>query len=1005
MNRDRKWEMNGGYALGASRNRLSDGWIGLLKRAFVFSFACALLASVQVQGAGLGTLTAENGKTFVLKIAGDQKPYQLIVYSDTGKELGYYPVVDKPDRIEGHKVIFDYASVDGNTIPFKKGPPKTIELDTAQVAFQTGLAAAMVSLKKGGGAPLNRTVPDPEMERAARSRLESRNWNRIVESFNHGWVFALANEITSETAEEIPPPRWRRVDLPHDWGVEHPVHGGYPSGSSGGFTKAGLGWYRKTFTVPDDWNDRRVFIDFGGVFMNSDVWINGKWLGHRPYGFTSFRYDLTPFLEFNAPNEIKVRVDNTLQRSARWYTGSGIYRDVNLVVTDPVHVDNWGTYVQTPQVSEKEATVVLKTKIANTLNTSGKITVRTTVAGQTVESKQHVESLEKEDVVQILKISNPRLWSLEQPNLYTVVTEVLVNGETLDRYETPMGIRTLEFDAGKGFLLNGKSVNLKGVCIHEDGGGAVGTAVPIEVWERRFRILQEMGCNAVRCSHNPFRTAFYDLADRMGMLVIDEAFDEWKVGKREHAYADYFEEWAERDLVDMMKRNRNHPSIFMWSIGNEIRDIREPGGADTAAWLSNIVKKMDRSRPTTIGLNHTPEEGDPLYDAVDHIGINFGHHVADKKNPECSKYDRVHEEHAGRFIYGSETTHSFQTRGVYKTLTFRKNTTKQPHLAETEIFNFDPNYNSSYDNAFIEHHNRYTLNYMRQNPWLAGEFRWTGIDYLGEAGNFPSRFKSFGIIDMCGFPKDAYYLYQSTWTDRTVLHVLPHWNWEGMEGTEIPVWIYANQCDEVELFVNGKSQGRKVFDEQQLYVAWDVPYAPGELRAISYKAGRKVQETLMATAGKPASIELLVDKNEIRPNHRDIIHAQVRILDADGNFVPTAGNTIEFSVSGPAGILGVDNGDPLDHDPLKAERRKTFNGRCLAIIQSGFEEGDVVIRAESPGLESAQSTVAIKGTVPDFSHSYTVPAEAGYEVSTYEMNLCVPGDHVETKSGKKKRVK
>jgi len=571
----------------------------------IILFALSLLSSSYATMEEFGQLTSATGKKYIINYDGSQKPGMLEVCSSNGKAIGFYHVVDRPDRIEGHRIVFaQYADVDGNVIAFKDESPKEVELDTAQVVFQTGkTAVAAVPVVGKKRSAIERKVPDPGKEVAARKRLVSRDWKRVVESFNQGWIFVLADETKGELAEWIQPARWRRVDLPHDWGVEHPVHEGYLSGSSGGFTKAGLGWYRKTFTLPGDWKDRRIYIDFGGVFMNSDVWINGHWLGHRPYGFSSFRYDLTLYLKFGELNGIKVRVDNTLQRSARWYTGSGIYRDVNLVVVDPVHVANWGTYVQTPKVSAKAATVSMKTTVVNSSDKARKITVRATVAGQKTETAETIPALGQKEIAQTLNVPNPRLWSVDAPNLYSVNTEIVSGGKSLDQYETPFGFRTLEFDAKKGLSVNRKPIKLKGVCIHEDGGGAVGTAVPVDVWERRFKILKEMGCNAVRCSHNPFFAEFYDLADRMGMLVIDEAFDEWKVGKREHAYADYFEEWAERDLKDMMRRNRNHPSIIMWSIGNEIRDIKEPGGADTAAWLCCIVKSMDRSRPITIDLS------------------------------------------------------------------------------------------------------------------------------------------------------------------------------------------------------------------------------------------------------------------------------------------------------------------------------------------------------------------------------------------------------------------
>jgi len=961
-------------------------------KKIILLLVLSLLNSSYAAMEEFGRLTTATGKKYIINYDGAQKPGMLEICSPNGKAVGYYRVVDRPDRIDGHRIMFDrYADVDGNVIAFKDDPPREIELDTAQVVLQPGSAPNVPNI--GKKLPdIDRKVPDIGKEVAARKRLVSKDWKRVVESFNQGWIFALADETKGELAGQIPPARWRRVDLPHDWGVEHPVNEGYLSGSSGGFTKTGLGWYRKSFTLSNDWKDRRVYVDFGGVFMNSDVWINGNWLGNRPYGFSSFRYDLTPYLNFGEPNEIKVRVDNSRPRSARWYTGSGIYRDVNLVVLDPVHIGHWGTYVQT-----QGSTANLKTTVVNSSDKARKITVRSTVAGQAVETVETIPPLGQKEVFQTLKVAKLKLWSAEEPNLYTVETKIVAGGKSLDQYATSLGFRTIEFDAKKGLFVNGESTKLKGVCIHEDGGGAVGATVPVDVWERRFNILKKMGCNAVRCSHNPFFPEFYDLADRMGMYVIDEAFDEWRIGKREHAYFEYFNEWAERDLTDMIRRDRNHPSIICWSIGNEIRDVHEEHGGKTAKWLTDICHSLD-SRPTTIGLNHFKHANEyGVTEAVDWVGYNFAH--------RDNKYSGEHAKYPDRKIYGSETTHSLQTRGVYLTQTFRKNTALQPNLTDKEIFTFPDSYNSSYDNGFVEHHNRFSLAHMRDNDWLAGEFRWTGIDYLGESGPWPARFKSFGIIDMCGFPKDTYYLYQSVWADATVLHILPHWNWPGMEGVEIPVWIYANQCDEVELFVNGNSLGKKEFDYQKLYLSWNVAYAPGELQAISYKAGEKVKETVIKTAADPASIELVADKTEIAPNHRDVVHAQVHILDADGNFVPMAGNRVKFSVDGPAKILGVDNGDPLDHDPLKADNRRAFHGMCLALIQSGFETGEVTLHAESEGLKGATCKIIVQGGVPTFSHRYMVPADIGYELSTFELKLNVPQQKVEEPKRAKRKKK
>ena len=814
---------------------------------------------------------------------------------------------------------------------------------------------------------------------------------RVTESFNSDWIFALS-EPDTKSVGEIEASYWRRVDLPHDWSVEHTVNEAYTSGVSGGYVKTGLGWYQKTFTLPESCKGKTVYIDFDGVYMNSEVWVNGHFLGKRPYGFSSFRYELTPHLKFGdaAKNSIVVKVDNTKQMSSRWYTGSGIYRNVELVIVEPVHIDHWGTYVTTPKVSRDLATLQIQTNLKNASSDERQITLKSVVRsaeGQRVAEIGYALSIAPnavEPVIQVIKVPEPQLWSADNPVLYTLESRVWSDGKLIDFYRTRFGIRNFRFDAKKGFFINGKREKLKGVCVHEDGG-SVGVAVPDNVWERRLRILKRMGCNAIRCSHNPFRKEFYDMCDRLGFYVIDEAFDEWKVNKREATYYLYFDKWAERDLTDMILRSRNHPSIIMWSIGNEIRDTREEHGVATTKMLVDICHKIDPARPATFGLNSIDVPNElGICDMVDVMGYNFGH--------ANDKYGSNHAAYPERKSYGSETTHSRQTRGVYLTTTFRKNADKQPNLTDKEIFDFDPvAYNSSYDNAFNEHHNRYSLAHMRDKDWLAGEFRWTAFDYFGEAGAFPSRYKNHGIIDTCGFVKDAYYLYQSVWTEQNVLHILPHWNWEGMEGVAIPVWTYANNCDEVELFLNGESLGKKNFDTKELYCSWDVEYTPGMLKAVARKNGKFVSAREVHTSGKPYAIELKLDRKRARANSRDVVHAKVRILDKNGRFVPTASDRVNFVIEGAGKIIGVDNGDPIDHDYLKADNRKAFHGMCLAIIQTGSEPGRVRIVAKADGLKQASATFTARTVeTPKPVHTAYVEAAITYEIPEHEKLLGIP---------------
>ncbi|MBF0196891.1 MAG: DUF4982 domain-containing protein [Planctomycetes bacterium] len=938
----------------------------------------------------IGTVKATKGGVYHVYHDDSFSPGILEIRNQKQRTIGYYRVIDAPSRIVKDTIIFDkYADVDGNKIVFERDPPREIELDTAQVVMQPGRPPLQ---EKKYIDPTVRVEPNPNLEKVARQRIKSRSWVRIVENFNLNWIFALGDENKGEEPGDISPSRWRKVTLPHDWSIEHEVHENYKTGSSGGFVKTGLGWYLKTFDIPKHWKDRRVFVEFDGVFMRSDVWLNGHWLGHRPYGFSSFRYDLTPYLKAEG-NKMEVRVDNSQQRSARWYTGSGIYRDVQLIITDPVHISRHGTYVK----SQTDGTVKVETRIINTALKEASVELKTSIGTVSEKSRERIKPGEEKVFVQNLKVNSPLLWSPTNPKLYTIESRLKIGSQLVDQKTTSFGFRKIEFHADKGLFVNGISTNIKGVCIHEDGGAIVGGAASVDIWERRFNILKEMGCNAVRLSHNPFFKGFYDLSDRLGILVIDEAFDEWRVGKREHTYYKYFNEWAERDLKDMIIRNRNHPSIIAWSLGNEIRDSHEKHGKKTVDWLIKITRSLD-DRPITMGLNHPQKANEyGIANALDWVGYNFAHRK--------DTYGKERKAYPHRKIYGSETTHSFQTRGVYKTQTFRNNTKQQPHLTKKEIFNFDYNYRSSYDTAFVEHHNRFTLKYDRDNEWMAGEFRWTGIDYLGESGPWPSRYKDFGIIDMCGFPKDTYYLYQSVWSDTTVLHVLPHWNWPGMDGVEIPVWIYANNCDQVELFQDGKSLGRKRFKDDELYANWMVTYRPGEIKALSYRGGKVVKERIIQTTGKPAQIELTLDKKNIDANGRDMVHARVRILDAQGRFVPNSSNRVNFKVEGPAEYLGADNGDPLDHDLGSSNHRKVFHGMALGLIQSGFDQGTVTIQVSSEGLKGAQTQFSIKGKAPVIFHQSSTPAGLSRKISQFEKDLNIPKAAPVDYRAKKKPVK
>ena len=565
-------------------------------------------------------------------------------------------------------------------------------------------------------------------------------------------------------------------------------------------------------------------------------------------------------------------------------------------------------------------------------------------------------------VKQILEIKQPDLWSIETPVRYLALTKLTKGTQILDTYETPFGIRDMRFEVETGFWLNGKNIKIKGVNNHHDAG-PLGAAVPNDVLHRRLVLLKEMGCNAIRTAHNPFSPEFYNMCDTMGFLVMDEVFDEWiaswpwvkyeNEGKVKHGYHKHFEEWAETDLKDVILRDRNHPSIFLWSVGNEIPDQCYPEGPERLKPLMEIVHQLDSTRPVTAGccfIHLANETG--FSSLLDVAGYNGG--------GGSVFYERDKAVYPNRKFIATEIPHSFQTRGVYKT----KTEMRAPHegipvpdLTETELFpEFSKFYSSSYDNSSVRISARDSWRRTDSLTYVAGEFRWTGFDYLGEAiKGWPARFHNFGIIDICGFPKDHYYFYKSKWTTEPMVHILPHWTWPGKEGKIIPVWTYSNG-DEVELFFNGESLGAKS-NKGQMNLSWDVPYVPGVLKAVAKTNGKVVAESLVETASEPAKIEVIADKKISNADGESCVHLEINVLDEKGNFVPNANNLIKFQINGPATNIGVDNGDPLDLESTKINQRKAFNGKCLLILQSQKKTGVVTVDVHAEGLESAKITL------------------------------------------------
>lgn len=721
-----------------------------------------------------------------------------------------------------------------------------------------------------------------------------------------------------------------------------------PAGSGGGYINAGIGWYRKEFTLPEDIQGKRVFVEFDGVYMNSDVWLNGVHLGNRPYGYSSFRYELTTHLKFGDEKNVLVVRANVQQPCSRWYSGAGIYRHVRLTVTDPVHIAQWGTYVTTPEVSENEATVRVETKIQNQSSSVQHVTLETVIvddAGHEVAMHSAVQTAEADSVSvfeQLLKVPEPKLWSPENPQQYRVESKVRTNERTVDASITPFGIRMFKFTIDQGFFLNGKHVNIKGVCEHHDQG-SLGAAVCKRAIERQLEILKNMGCNAIRTSHNPPTPELLDLCDRMGFLVMDEAFDEWKRDKTMYGYGRFFDEWSERDLTDMIHRDRNHPSIILWSIGNEIPEQDNANAYEMSKRLVDICHKEDPTRPVTSGCN-TPEAAvqSGFSKPLDVLGVNY----------QMSFYQTLKGKAK---LIASETASAVSTRGEYN-LVRDGDTLRIIKELNNQCSSYDmnaPNWGNAAES---------TLKAVKSAPWVAGEFVWTGFDYIGEPSPFPwpSVSSYFGIVDLCGFPKDRYYLYQSQWTDKPMVHILPHWNWAGNEGMEIPVWCYSN-CESVELFLDGKSMGEKKFsDTKDLHLVWKVPYAPGTLKAIAKNNGKEICTDEVQTSGAPAKIVLLPDRIKINADGEDLSNIKIEIVDKDGRICPNADNLVKFKIEGTGVIAGVGNGNPVSHEYFKANERKAFHGLCLAVIQSKRERGTIRFSAESEGLQAVEVLIKVE---------------------------------------------
>ncbi len=780
---------------------------------------------------------------------------------------------------------------------------------------------------------------------------------RQRDNFDKGWLFILGDsaQMATPTYNDN---HWRKLSLPHDWAIEGDFYAGNPSGAGGGALPGGIGWYRKHFLLDCEAEPGgRYFIEFDGVYMNSTVYVNGQEVGHRPYGYSSFEYDITKYLK-RGDNVIAVKVDNSDQPNSRWYSGCGIYRHVWLTKTNAVHVKHWGVHVQTDAKT-------------------GQIKVEADVEGNNYKVRNTVYDASGKEVG--LKVKNPHLWSVEDPYIYKVRTQVLVGGKVVDEVWTTTGFRDFKFDAETGFWLNGKNFKLNGVCEHHDFG-CLGAAVNEDAMHRKLSKLKAMGVNSIRSSHNPPAPELLNMCDTMGIIVMDESFDMWRRKKTAGDYARFFEEWHERDLSDLILRDRNHPSILMWSIGNEVLEQWSSADADELTLeqanlilnaghdastlahgeemspnslltrhLADIVKRYDTTRPILAGCNE-PDPNNHLFKsgAIDIIGFNY-HHQWVKDVPK---------NFPGKPFIFSESVSALQTRGYYKMpsdeITWAPQEWWLPYT--------DPSYMcSAYDNMHASWSSTHeeTWDVVKHNAFVGGQYIWTGFDYIGEPTpyGFPARSSYFGVIDLAGFPKDTYYMYQSEWTTKPVLHLFPHWNW--LEGQQIDMWCYYNNADEVELFINGKSQGvRRKTGEQpegrydmhntkaklnsEYHVGWRVTFNPGEVKVVARKDGHVVGEQKIKTAGAPARIRLSKD---YQGKNTTFITAEV--VDKDGNLCPWADDMIYFISEGDGKILGTDNGCQTSMENFKAPQRKAFFGKCMVVVS-----GNGSITAKSPMLQS-----------------------------------------------------
>jgi beta-galactosidase len=769
--------------------------------------------------------------------------------------------------------------------------------------------------------------------------------------FDYNWKFYLGDDPAASTVA-FDDKGWRSLDLPHDWSIEGKLHPKNPMGNDGGYFPAGIGWYRKTFTVPGAWKDKKVSIYFEGIYMNSEVFINGKSLGVYPYGYSSFSYDLTPYLNYGKENIISVKVDNSQQKNCRWYSGSGIYRHVWIVVTDPVHIAQWGVAITTPEVSSKKASVLVKTLVKNETGLPQSIVLKTQLWNNSSknvgnnQTKVELAANSEKEIAQTINVSNSMLWTPEAPNLYQAQVQIVKDNKIIDDTKTNFGIRSILFSAQNGFQLNGKTIKINGGCVHHDNG-CLGAAAYDRAEERRVELLKAAGFNAIRTSHNPPSEAFLYACDRLGMLVIDEAFDGWKAEKNKYDYARHWDQWWKRDVEAMVLRDRNHPSIIMWSIGNEIIERKKPEAVETAKMLANAVRSIDSTRPVTSAMTTWDKDWeifDPLMAAHDVCGYNYQMHRAPAD----------HERVPSRIIL------------------------------HTESYPRD---------AFA------MWNYVQNNPYIIGDFVWTALDYLGESGIgrwyysgevtgehwerdlFPWHGAYCGDIDLIGWRKPISHYRNLLWNNTEKLYMAVRepnpepleiketmwsvwptwesWTWPGYEGKNIPVEVYS-KYPSVRLYLNNNLIGEQPTTKEQEYKAtFIVPYVPGSLKVVGFDGDKETESATLQTSGDAAKIKLTADRTEISANGQDLSFVTIELTDKDGIFQSNASNRLQFKIEGPGVIAGVDNADIKDTDQYVGNTRKAWHGRALVVIKSTQDTGEIKLTVSSPGLSDAIQNINV----------------------------------------------